>query len=335
MNNSKNNIISMNKAKSPISLSNSISYNLEKRRAFNNSFGIPFKFSFTNYKSKEEKLKEKCWNSLTNFIISNYNSKKATKIANFGEFTCVNSISTIKSSLYLSQNKFIKDIPIFLISDNFISYIKPGIYDDKNGLTQISNKKYIINKNIEKIDVNFIKMSKEVNIKKELCEKIIQDIIDDIKEKIEMQIFNAKKMEGLGAFLLRGNIFGMRFENAHKCIYNFFPNKICLKKNCFKLNKFKKEYENNKNRELFALTEYNSDLLTKSSSINPKNIKLKIKDNNNNKIITKDNLINYFLNIDNSLDYETVNKIINIYNSDNNIEVELNGIIIKLLPYFS
>ena len=229
MNNSKNYTISMNKAKSPMSLSTSTSYNLEKRRTFNNSFGIPFKSSFTNYKSKEEKLKEKCWNSLTNFIISNYNSKKATKIANFGEFTCVNSASTIKSSLYLSQNKFIKDIPIFLVSDNFISYIKPGIYDDKNGLTQISNKKYIINNNIEKIEVNYNKMSKEVNIQKELCEKIIQDIINGIKEKIKMQIFNAKKMEGLDVFLLRSNIFGMRFENAHICNYNFFFFFLCLK----------------------------------------------------------------------------------------------------------
>ena len=56
-----------------------------------------------------------------------------------------------------------------------------------------------------------------------------------------------------------------------------------------------------------------------------------IQSKKDNKIITKDNLINYFLNIDNSLDYETVNKIINIYNSDNNIELELNGFITKLL----
>ena len=382
MNNRNNNNNFCNKAKSPMSISTT--YNQENHSTFNNSFGIPFKLSFTKYKTKEEKIKEKCWNSLTNFIILNYNSKKATKITNFGTFTYINSTQTKENSLYLIQNKFITDIPIFLVSNNFISYIKPGIYDDKNGLTLLSDKKHTINKNVEVMEVNYIKISKEINIPKEECEKIIGEIINDIKEKIKLQIFNAKKMDGLGIFLLRGNIFGMRFDNKITYNYNnnFFPNKICLKKNIFKLNKLKNEIENNKNKDLVALTDINSNLLFKSSTINPKNLKLKnknniidnkieenksnnslrnfsliklynlkikkdilediynkkeslinniINENNDNNFIQKENLIKCFLKINSSLDHETVNKIINIYNNENiENKIEYNNVITKL-----
>ena len=37
----------------------------------------------------------------------------------------------------------------------------------------------------------------------------------DIKEKIKWEIFNAKKIDGLGIFLKRGNIFWMRFDNKN------------------------------------------------------------------------------------------------------------------------
>ena len=37
---------------------------------------------------------------------------------------------------------------LFLINSNFITGIKSGVYEDKKGLTQLSNKIYTINNNI-------------------------------------------------------------------------------------------------------------------------------------------------------------------------------------------
>ena len=204
MNYTNNNHRFFNKQSSPISNSNS--FNLERYKTFNKSFNSPFKLSLEipkYYNNEEDKLKEKCWESLTNLIIYNY-LKKGTKINNFGTFTFINSNHNNLNSI---QNKTKNDIPIFLINSNFINNIKSGIYDDKKGLIEFSNKNYSINNNIEVIDIDYKRISKEINIPKEKIEKIIMSIIRDIKEKIKGEIFNAKKMDGLGIFLKRGNIF--------------------------------------------------------------------------------------------------------------------------------
>ena len=372
MNNTNNNDILLYKAKSPLSISSP--YILEKYKQFDRTFAFTYKPLSNKNKNKEEKLKEKCWEALTNLVIFNYNLKKATKINKFGTFTFINSNETKINNLYLSQNGFVRNIPMFLVSNDFISHIKPAVYEDKNGLILFTNKKYSINNNIEVLNINYTKLSKDINIPKEEFEKIIMEIIDDIKDKIKLQIFNAKKMEGLGIFLMRRNLFGMRFENNNIYNFNFFPKKIRLKRNLIKFNKIKNEYENDKN--LFSKTNDNSDSLIKSSILNPKNYKLiknenktlyqKINENKNedkkcanntlrnfsllklksmkidqrilddiyNKkelllqkinegiyndiLISKESFIKWFLEINNSLDFETANKIINIYDNHNN-----------------
>ena len=397
MNQTNKNLLFINKSKSPIS----ISYNSEKK--YNKSIDSPFKFSLTLLQSKnnnEQRIKEKCWEILTNFIITNYILKKGTRIKNFGIFTFLSSNNT-----HQNDNTNLNDIPIFLINDNFINNIKPGIYDKKNGLTEFTNKKYLINNNIEICDVNYEKLSKKVNISKEKFENNISNIIEDMKGKIKQEIFNAKKMEGLGIFLKRGNIFGMRFENINnnnnfnettKNNYHSHSTKISLRKNIYNLNKIKKKYENNhhNNNDLFPKTEYNSDFLVNSPLI--KGIKFKLKghsnkndniyrnitlsdnndtldkvknsfrnftllklknlnidsdvlenicnskdmlikkikeENNDNDFIEKEKLINYILDFNQSLDYETINKIINIYindNKDNLNNIEYTAIINKI-----
>ena len=285
MNNTNNYVNFLNKAKTPKSISTS--YNFEKNKTFNRAYGFPFQLSLTKYTNRDEKLKEKCWKELTNLIIMNYNLKKGTKINDFGTFTFMNTNEEKENILYISQNKSGKDIPIFIINNNFINDIKPGVYENKRGLIQFSNKKYTINNNIEVLNANYLKLSKEMNISKEEYEKNIYEIINDIKDKMKLKIFNVKKMDGLGIFLMRGNIFGMRFDNIinsyYTSNYNIFSTKISLKKNCFKSNKLKKDYENDKN--LVYKTDYNSDSLIKSHILNFNNYKLKSQ--NKNPILVK------------------------------------------------
>ena len=377
MNQTNKNLLFINKSKSPIS----ISYNSEKK--YNKSIDSPFKFSLTllQNKNNEQRIKEKCWEILTNLIVTNYSLKKGTRVKNFGIFTLISSNNT-----HQNDNTNLKDIPIFLINDNFINNIKPGIYNKKNGLTEFTDKKYLINNNIEICDVNYEKLSKKINISKEKFENNISNIIEDMKGKIKQEIFNAKKMDGLGIFLKRGNIFGMRFENINnnnnfdttKTNYHSHSTKISLRKNIYNLNKIKKKYENNNNNDLIPRTEYNSDFLVNSPLIKGNKIKLKgysykndniyrnitlsdnndtldkvkntlrnftllklknlkidndvlenicnnkdmmikkIKEENNgNDFFEKEKLINYFLDFNQSLDYETINKVINIYINDN------------------
>ena len=126
MNSTNNNNILLYKAKSPLSISTS--YSFEKYKTFNRTFAIPYKLSSSKYKNKKEKLKEICWEALTNLVIFNYSLKKGTKIKNFGLFTFINLNKSKINNLYASQNKFVEDIPMFIVSNDFISYIKPEIY---------------------------------------------------------------------------------------------------------------------------------------------------------------------------------------------------------------
>jgi hypothetical protein len=113
-------------------------------------------------------------------------------------------------------------------------------------------------------------------------------IIKDIKDKIKGEIFNAKKMEGLGIFLKRGNIFGMRFDNKNiiydlKNNHYLYSTKISLKKNFYNLNNLRKNYEIDKN--LITKTNYNSNSLLKSSIIKRNKLKLNDENKNNNELI--------------------------------------------------
>ena len=382
----KNNNDFLYKSKSPKSITSSTSYNFEKYKSFNRSFGSPFKLSLTIFNNKnKDKIREKCWEELTNTIINNYNAKKGTRVKDFGVFTFINLKQSKENDFYHFNNKQVNDIPVFIVNESFIDYIKPGIYDDKNGLTYLNNKKYSLNKSIEIEDINYQKLSKKVNISKDKFEETILYIIDDIKDKIKQQIFNAKKMEGLGIFLRRGNIFGMRFNNKMEMVYinnlktdyNLFPTKIRLKKHLIKplnendknygskidyksnilinLNKINKKIkqqnkEQNENNYVNSvddksIVKFNDSLrnfnLLKLKSLNikkeiwkeiynTKDILLqKIKENNNNDFILKENLINIFLNYNEFLDFETINKIINIYDK-NKTTIEYNKLINNL-----
>ena len=368
--NTKNNILLSNKQNHPLSTMSSLrsSFSLKKYNTLNKwSLNYPYNIynsSLTINKNNEQKLKNKCWEILTNLIILNYNYNKGTRINNFGTFTFVNS-KNMKTSNFNSQEISLNNVPIFLVQEQFMKNIKPGIFEDKNGLVELKDKKYSVNNNIQILDVNYEKLGKMVNISEEKFKTNIFNIINEIKNQIEQQIFYMKKMEGLGIFLRRGNAFGMRFDNKGiylKDVYNksnFFPTKIRLKKNFnFNCNKIRNRYsitdnnnnkedENNYNYNFSHKNNINEDNFRNFSLIKLKNLNLKdeileniinnkellikkIKSENKNQdSISRESFIKYITDLK-LLDFETINKIINIYEKESNNNVEFSKLINNL-----
>ena len=140
-------------------LTNSI--NKTGLNSFNKWGGISFVDILKNY---PEDLIERVWSTLSNFIIENYQMGKGTNIKGFGTFT----FSSIEYSLEGTTNQFERDIkrrrPVFLVSKEFVDYLKPGIYNDKSGLMYYTQK---INNNISIVKVNYAILSYDVNNSKE------------------------------------------------------------------------------------------------------------------------------------------------------------------------
>ena len=123
--NTKNKVLLTNKENPPLSTMSSLrsSYSLEKFRTLNKwSLNYPYNIYSTSLainKPNEQKLKNKCWEILTNLIILNYNFNKGTRINNFGTFTFVNS-KNIKTKNFNCQEISLSNIPIFLVNEQFI-----------------------------------------------------------------------------------------------------------------------------------------------------------------------------------------------------------------------
>ena len=185
-------------------LTNSI--NKTGLNSFNKWGGISFVDILKNY---PEDLIERVWSTLSNFIIENYQMGKGTNIKGFGTFT----FSSIEYSLEGTTNQFERDIkrrrPVFLVSKEFVDYLKPGMYNDKSGLMYYTQK---INNNISIVKVNYAILSYGVNISKEEYVNIITAIIKNIGDEIRRGVFKGKYMQNLGTLIQKGNVFGMRFD---------------------------------------------------------------------------------------------------------------------------
>ena len=175
-------------------------------KTFNNWGGITYEDILSNY---PKEIIDNCWNYLGRFIIENYLGGKGTYIKGFGTFTSTN----IEIDLDGATNKNLCDnkkrYPVFLVSKEFIDYIKSGIYTEKSGLIQYMQTK---NGYIPIVKVNYAKISYGVNISKEECFTIINSIIKDMADKIRRGIFKEKEMKNLGTFIVKENIFGMKFN---------------------------------------------------------------------------------------------------------------------------
>ena len=175
-------------------------------KAFNKWGGITYEDILNNY---PKEIINKCWNCLSRFIIENYLGGKGTFIKAFGTFTLTNIEidldGTTNKKLYDTKKRF----PVFIVSNEFIDYIKSGIYTEKSGLIQYMQTKIGY---IPIVKANYAKISYGVNISKEECFTIITSIIKNMADKIRRGIFKEKEMEDLGIFIIKENIFGMKFN---------------------------------------------------------------------------------------------------------------------------
>ncbi|MBR3632603.1 MAG: DUF4496 domain-containing protein, partial [Elusimicrobiaceae bacterium] len=155
-------------------------------------------------------LIDKCWENLSRYIVENYQSGKGTFIKGFGNFT----FSNIEYSLEGTTNEYERDIkrrrPVFIVSKEFIDYLKPGIYTEKSGLLYYTQP---LNNNIPTVKINYSKISYGTNLSKDECSNIISSMIKTLGDQIRRGIFIQKEMKYLGIFILRNNIFGMRFND--------------------------------------------------------------------------------------------------------------------------
>ena len=200
---------SMNQMSETSRLTNSM--NLIGYHSFNKWGGISLQDILSNY---PQEIKEKCWENLSRLILENYQSGKGTFIKGFGTFTFTN----VEFSLEGTTNEYERDIktrrPIFIVSNEFIDYLKPAIYTKKSGLLEFTPP---VNNNIPIVKINYAKISYGTNISKEECVNIISSLIKEMGDQIRRGNFIQKNMNYVGTFILKNNIFGMKFEEE---VYN-------------------------------------------------------------------------------------------------------------------
>ena len=191
-------------SKSSARLTNSV--NKTAYNSFNKWGGLTFEDILSNY---PKETIDKCWLLLSQSIIENYCRGKGTFIKNFGTFTLTN----VEYNLEGTTNEYTRDIkrrrPVFIVSNDYIDYIKPGIYTEKSGMIYYTQK---INKNVSIVKLNFAKLSYGGNISKEEISTIIYSIIKNMSDKIRRREFKEKNLPGVGTFLIKGNVFGMKFD---------------------------------------------------------------------------------------------------------------------------
>ena len=190
-------------------LTNSV--NLTAYRAFNNWGGMTYADILSTYPPH---LIEKAWNYLAREVIENYQMGKGTFIKGFGTFT----FTDVEFSLEGTTNQYSRDIkrrrPVFIVSNEFIDYLKPAIYTNVGGLIPYIQKIY---SNVSIVKVNYAALSYGINVSKEEYVNIINNLIKKIADDIRRREFKNKYFPNVGLFIIRNDLFGMKFEDD---IYN-------------------------------------------------------------------------------------------------------------------
>ena len=195
-------------------------------KTFNQWGGVSYADILSNY---PQEMIDACWDNLSRFILENYQAGKGTMIKGFGTFTFTN----VEYSLEGTTNQFDRDLkkrkPVFIVSNEFVEYLKPGMYNEKSGLLYYTQK---LNNSVPIVKVNYSKISYGINISKEECFTIISTTFKLMGDQIRRGLYEPKFMEDLGELVLRGHIFGMRFcPNLFKNLSLKTHNLIHTKKN--------------------------------------------------------------------------------------------------------
>ena len=102
------------------------SSNTMNKRSINffNNNGITTRRDIHN--SYDQNLLKEFWFQLSNNIIKNYETGKGTSIKGFGVFTFYESEFNLEN-----EKKIMK--PIFIVSKEFLEFIKPGVFNKNSG----------------------------------------------------------------------------------------------------------------------------------------------------------------------------------------------------------
>ena len=194
--------------------------------AFNHWGTINRKDILSSY-SKE--VLETVWSIFTKFIIKNYECGKGTFVKNFGTFTFTNPDYSLEGT----TNQLKRDVkirrPVFIVSNEYLDFLKPGIYTKAGGLIYYTQK---LNHAINLVKINYAELSYGMNISKEEYMNILNNILKEMGEQISKRNFKCREMPNLGILLLRGNVFGMKFYRE----FNYAVMKIPQKLNFTKKN---------------------------------------------------------------------------------------------------
>ena len=194
--------------------------------AFNHWGTINRKDILSSY-SKE--VLETVWSLFTKFIIKNYECGKGTFVKNFGTFTFTNPDYSLEGT----TNQFKRDVkvrrPVFIVSNEYLDFLKPGIYTKAGGLIYYTQK---LNHAVNIVKINYAELSYGMNISKEEYMNILNNILKEMGEQISKRNFKCREMPNLGILLLRGNVFGMKFYRE----FNYAVMKIPQKLNFTKKN---------------------------------------------------------------------------------------------------
>lgn len=175
-------------------------------KTFNQWGGVSYADILSNY---PQEMIDACWDNLSRFILENYLAGKGTIIKGFGTFTFTNVEYSLEGTTNQYDRDFKKRKPVFIVSNELVEYLKPGIYTEKNGLLYYTQK---LNNSVPIVKVNYAKISYGINISKEECFTIISTTFKLMGDQIRRGLYQPKYMEDLGELLLRGHVFGMRFE---------------------------------------------------------------------------------------------------------------------------
>ena len=173
--------------------------------AFNHKGEINYVDILNSY---SKNILEQCWTQLSNFIKKNYESGRGTTIKGFGTFTFTDPEYNLEGT----TNQYKRDLklrrPVFIVSKEFLDFLKPGQFTDRGGLIYYNQK---LNNNMSSVKFNFTELAYAINISKEECQNIITTLIKEMAHEIVNKTFRSRLLPGLGTILIRGNIFGVKF----------------------------------------------------------------------------------------------------------------------------
>ena len=210
----------------------------------------------------------KCWESLGNSVLSNYQHGKGTIIPKFGSFTYTHPCLGLEGSSNQIERDKKPVIPVFIVSSEFCEGIKPGSYTEK-GIVLYQQKE---NNLIPNTKINYSELALSLNMNKLDYSMIIDHILKFISESIQKRIFKNKELPGIGALILKNDILGVKFNEYLFDNVKFIPQQVIQArkdvKGFLEINPELKNSSQEKNTNIFmnkvSLTSEVKNHLTKS-----------------------------------------------------------------------